>query len=90
MARQGQKPLPTDPQPIILSGRNGNLTGQPISATETTGATDNTTGTGTNGTVAIAPQTSDNSNTMPWIVLLLLSSGGLTGDIIHSRKRKAS
>ena len=46
--------------------------------------TDSTTGDKTN------PETGDSSNIMPWIALLLLSSGGLAGVIIPSRNRKAS
>lgn len=52
------------------------------SATDDT--TDSTTGDKTN------PETGDSSNIMPWIALLLLSSGGLAGVIIPSRNRKAS
>ena len=46
--------------------------------------TDSTTDDKTN------PETGDSSNIMPWIALLLLSSGGLAGVIIPSRNRKAS
>ena len=46
--------------------------------------TDSTTDDKTN------PETGDSSNIMPWIALLLLSSGGLAGVIIPSRNRKVS
>lgn len=42
----------------------------------------------TNG--SSSPQTGDYSSVTLWTVLLLLSAGGLTGVIVHSRKRKMS
>lgn len=82
IAATGTEDTPSDPHQTEDTPSDTDQAEDTPSATGDT--TDSTTGDKTN------PETGDSSNIMPWIALLLLSSGGLAGVIIPSRNRKAS
>ena len=82
IAATGTEDTPSDPHQTEDTPSDSDQAEDTPSATGDT--TDSTTGDKTN------PETGDSSNIMPWIALLLLSSGGLAGVIIPSRNRKAS
>ena len=82
IAATGTEDTPSDPHQTEDTPSDTDQAEDTPSATGDT--TDSTTDDKTN------PETGDSSNIMPWIALLLLSSGGLAGVIIPSRNRKVS